>query len=138
MSQNVEVVRAIYEAWAKHGLEAGLRYLDDGVEWDLSRRQLDPGIYRGREGVREYVREAREAYSRMGNELEGLFEAGDKVVALLIFRGTGRSSGAAVQARIANVWTLREGKVIRMEYFGNREEALAAAGLVPVPPPSAS
>jgi hypothetical protein len=59
-------------------------------------------------------------------------------VALLIFRATGRSSGAAVQARIANVWTLREGKVIRMDYFGNREEGWAAAGLVPVPPPRAS
>lgn len=127
--ENVEVVRAIYDAWAHHGLEAGLRYLDPDVEWDLSRRQVDPGIYRGLEGVREYVRGIRESYSGMGSELEELVEAGDKVVALLIFRGEGRSSGAAVEARIANVWTLREGKVVRMQYFGDREEALAAAGL---------
>jgi ketosteroid isomerase-like protein len=63
----------------------------------------------------------------MGNELEELLDAGDQVVALLTFRGEGRSSGAAVEARIANVWTLHEGKVVRMQYFGDREEALAAA-----------
>src|SRR5919197_1215551 len=126
---NVEIVRAIYEAWAKHGLEAGLRYLDPDVEWDMSRRLVDPGVYRGPEGVRRYVRGVREAYSGMGYELEEVLDAGDKVVALLVFRGEGRASGAAVQARIANLWTLRDRKVIRMQYFGDREEALAAAGL---------
>jgi ketosteroid isomerase-like protein len=127
--RNVEVVRAIYEAWAQHGLEAGLRYLEPGVVWDVSRRLVDPGVYRGHEGVRDYVRGIRKAYSGMGSEHEDLLEAGDKVVALLTFRAEGRSSGAAVQTRIANVWTLRDEKVVRMEYFGDREEALAAAGV---------
>jgi ketosteroid isomerase-like protein len=127
--QNVEVVRAIYEAWAQHGLEAGLRYLDPGVEWDLSRRAVDPGVYRGHDGVRDYVRGIREAYAGMGSTVEDVVDAGDKVVALLVFHGEGRKSGATVQARIANVWTLRHGKVVRMQYFGDREEALAAAGL---------
>jgi ketosteroid isomerase-like protein len=131
-------VRAIYEAWAQHGLEAGLRYMDPAVEWDVSRRLADPAIYRGHEGVRDYVRGIREAYSGMGSELEELFEAGDQVVALLTFRGKGRSSGAAVEARIANVWTLRDGKVTRMQYFGDREEALAAAGVRRANPPTPS
>ena len=139
MSQeNIEIVRAIYEAWAQKGLKAGLRYLDPGVEWDVSRRRVDPGVYRGHEGVRDYVRGIRDAYSGMASELEELLEAGDKVVAVITFRAKGRSSGATVQARVANVWTLREGKVVRIEYFGDREEALAAAGLRRANPPAGS
>ena len=35
----------------------------------------------------------------------------------------------AVQARIAHVHTFRDGKVIRVESFEDRDEALRAAGI---------
>lgn len=45
-----------------------------------------------------------------------------------VFRGTGRS-GVDVELRSVVVWTLSEGRIIRMHAYPNREEALEAAGL---------
>jgi ketosteroid isomerase-like protein len=41
--------------------------------------------------------------------------------------GSGGSSGAPVEAEIAQVWTFRDGVAIRMEQFRTWAEALAAA-----------
>jgi ketosteroid isomerase-like protein len=45
-------------------------------------------------------------------------------------RGRGRASGIEVEARSgAAVWTMREGKIVRVVWFPTRAEALEAAGL---------
>jgi ketosteroid isomerase-like protein len=40
-----------------------------------------------------------------------------------------RSGGPEVEMRFAQVWTLRDGLVERMEMYYDRDEALEAAGL---------
>jgi hypothetical protein len=45
------------------------------------------------------------------------------------YTGRGKESGASVDTEGAHLWTLREGKVIRLEVFSGREKALKAAGL---------
>jgi hypothetical protein len=45
------------------------------------------------------------------------------------FRGRGRASGAEVEGRHFEVYTVRDRKVIRVEEFSERGEALEAAGL---------
>jgi ketosteroid isomerase-like protein len=62
-------------------------------------------------------------------EPEELIDAGDQVVAFVRVHGRGKGSGAAVDARIAQVWTIRSERAIRLEYYGDRTEALKAAGL---------
>ena len=45
--------------------------------------------------------------------------------------GMGRTSGLEVQAEESHVWTLQHGRIVRVEMFLDRGEALAAAGLTP-------
>ncbi len=45
------------------------------------------------------------------------------------FRGRGRGSGVEVDARFYDVYTLRNGKIVRVDEFAEREDALEAAGL---------
>jgi ketosteroid isomerase-like protein len=40
---------------------------------------------------------------------------------------TGKASGVNVEARFADLWTIRAGAAVRLEYFGDRDEAIAAA-----------
>ena len=56
-------------------------------------------------------------------------DAGDRVVVTVHFRGRGQESGAEVDARSHHVYTLRDGKTIRMDEFMDRADALKAAGL---------
>jgi ketosteroid isomerase-like protein len=45
------------------------------------------------------------------------------------YRGRGKGSGVPVDNEGAHVWALRDGKVVRLEIFADRADALAAAGL---------
>jgi ketosteroid isomerase-like protein len=65
-------------------------------------------------------------------DIEETHEAGDRVVVLATHRGRGRHSGVTVEQRAAHVYTLREGKVSRIEVWGDRDAraaALEAVGL---------
>jgi ketosteroid isomerase-like protein len=62
-------------------------------------------------------------------EIYELTDAGDQVVASITNRGRGKRSGVEVSWDIWQVWSLRDGKVVRGQAFTNREEALEAAGL---------
>jgi ketosteroid isomerase-like protein len=42
-----------------------------------------------------------------------------------------RDPSAALQTEESHVWTLRDGRIVRMQMFLDRGEALAAAGLTP-------
>ena len=63
------------------------------------------------------------------HDLNRLVEAGDKVMAYVTFRARGRDSGAVVEKPEQHVWTLREGRVVRFEWFNDEAAAKAAAGL---------
>lgn len=43
--------------------------------------------------------------------------------------GRGRASGIETDVEEFHVWTLRNGRVVRMQMFLDRDEALAAAGI---------
>jgi ketosteroid isomerase-like protein len=100
------------------------------VEWDI-RDSSSPmaGLYHGREAVRDFYRQWAGAFSDWSYELDELFEREDKVVAFVTERGHGRGSGVEVTMQRANVWTFREGMIVRFQSFSDRNSALAAAGL---------
>ena len=45
--------------------------------------------------------------------------------------GRGRTSGLEVQTEESHLWMLQDGRIVRMQMFLDRGEALAAAGLTP-------
>jgi ketosteroid isomerase-like protein len=90
---------------------------------------MDSASYHGHEGVRQFWQEALSVFGQVDLDVERLIDAGDQVVALIREREIGRTSGAPVDASHVAVWTLADGKVVRMQIFDNREQALKAVGL---------
>jgi uncharacterized protein len=125
---NVEIVRRGYEHFNRSG-EADYSVLDPDVVYDLSRRTFDPLVFRGHEGVREFLTLVREQWASRRMEPQELIDAGDKVVASVRLVGVGKQSGVETTANAAHVWTLREGKIVRLTVFQTMEEALEAVGL---------
>src|SRR6266542_4487448 len=78
-----------------------------------------------------FFNEARETWGELPAwEPEELIDAGDKVFAFIRTSAQGKASGAEVEARVANVWTFRDGKPVELKYFGeDRAAALEAARL---------
>ena len=124
------MVRRGYEMFNRGDIEGSLAVLHPEIEWHT---YIVPGpgggTYHGHDGVRELWAEARRIFGQFKNVPEELFEAGDRVVAFVRVEGVGKESGAPVQARIAHLYSFRDGKVSCVESFGDREEALRAAGI---------
>jgi ketosteroid isomerase-like protein len=133
--ENVEIVRRVYEALAAHDAETVLALYDPNVEWDFTQSHvgiaLEDRIYRGHDGLRKWWRETREAWVDYEDGYDELIEAGDDVISVVTSRGRGRASGAEGAYSHYGVWTIRDGRVVRVAWFHTREEALAAAGQSP-------
>jgi ketosteroid isomerase-like protein len=69
------------------------------------------------------------AFEELTVTVEEIIDAGDRVVVVAHHQGRGRASGVEVDARYYEVYTVREGKVSRVDEFADRAKALEAAGL---------
>ena len=130
MSQaNVEMVRAGYEAFNRGDIEAALAPLHPSIEWWPAADEPITAPYRGHDGYRRLIAEAREAVPDLQTEIEELFVVGDRVVVCVRFWGRGRDSGAPVEVRETHVARLRDGKITEVREYRNKEQALEAVRL---------
>jgi ketosteroid isomerase-like protein len=132
--ENVQIVRRVYEAHERKDFEAVFAEYDPQIEWRTDRLgDPAPGlhsIYVGHEGIRTFWREWFKAWETVTFKYEEFIDAGDKVVVVLSQRMRGRTSGVELDWRsYAQVWRISEGKVVGVEFFPTRAEALEAAGL---------
>jgi ketosteroid isomerase-like protein len=131
--ENVEVVRGIYDAVARRDDVTPYEVYAEDIVWDLSNSRrallLTQPVYQGHEGVRQFWREGLSVFGEVDFEVEDLIEAGDQVLAVIHEREVGRASGVPVETTHLAVWTLADGKVIQMQVFDDRQQALEAAGL---------
>ncbi len=132
--ENVEIVRRIYEAASSGDSAAVYAMYDEAVEWDASRapmpRLIGGGrIYHGHDGLRTFFQERNAVWGEIEDVPQELIDAGEHVVSADTERGRGRSSGVEVEMAQYAVWTIRNGKVVRVVWFPTRGDALEAAGL---------
>ena len=130
MSQeNVETYKRAVEATNRRDLDALVEELDPQVEWHSALVGLGTAVYRGTEGVRELFRDADETLEGMVFEVSEVRDLSDRVLALGRLRARGHESGVETDVSFNQVVDFRNGKVLRLRSFLNREDALEAAGL---------
>ena len=125
----MELVRKIFDAWNRSDFDALLALCDSRVVIDRSRSQLDARVYRGSDEIASFASDWRTTWATASWEIDELIEAGDDVVVLGRFHGSGLKSGALVEANVTQLMTFRDGKLIRGVLFQSRSDALEAAGL---------
>ena len=85
--------------------------------------------YDGIEGARQFMRDWLDPWEEWELEVETFEDAGDKVVAIVRQHGRSKATGLAVDMHFAMVFTVRDGKQVRMEMYADPAEALEAVGL---------
>jgi ketosteroid isomerase-like protein len=128
--ENVEAVRRGLEAWNRGDLDAMLKVLHPEVEMTPVIAQLVEGdaVYRGITGARRFWEDWRIAWSFQFGALD-LRDVGDSVVMITQVSVTSQASGLELDTPMAAVFTLRNGRVIRMTSYLDPAEALEAVGL---------
>jgi len=123
----VEVVRRGLE----HVLATG------ELDWDTTDEQVeihdhdlpDRGEYVGGAGAQRWLEDWGAAWAEWSFQPQEFIDAGDRVIVVAQVTAKGRDSGAEVDRQDGLVYTLRDRKVVRLDYFNSRDQALEAVGL---------
>ena len=135
MSQeNVERAREAYDALGlavrKGDFDAFFReYAHPEIEWVPLEGAPDTAVAYGHGPVKARMMAMIDVMEEPQIEAEEIIDAGERVVIAIRISGRGRASGIDVEANWFHVATPRDGKVVRIEWYASREEALQAAGL---------
>ena len=126
---NVEKARDFIAAYNRRDFDAAVEFFDPEVEWVLPERQASDSC-QGPDEVRRFWEGLDETFEELTLEPQEFIDAGDHVATRLRHRGRGKRSGVEIDEEMYHqVATFRDGWMVRIEYFGEWSEALAAAGL---------
>jgi ketosteroid isomerase-like protein len=131
MSQeNVEIVRAGYEALNRADLDAWTAGYHQDAELHELATMPDSAIHRGHGGLRAWIENARGLTDGdFGFEVEEIVDAGDLVVVRARAHARGRVGGVPIDMRVYHVFDVDCGKIRRVRGFVNEADALAAVEL---------
>ena len=126
-NDNVELIRNAYEAYAKGDLEAMLGLVDSDLEWTY----LDPGLEDPQPQVchgRHELESALERRAERGltTELEEVVGNGDRVMVVARTPGVDAYRARPADDRNFSVLTVRDGRIVALRDYRDRDEALAA------------
>jgi ketosteroid isomerase-like protein len=129
--ENVEIVRKGWEAWARGDLDGLFELWDPEIIFKTEHFHDWPeSDYRGRDGFRQFLAEWLDVWGDYEVTVDEVLAASDgRVVSLFRQTGTGRQSGVPMELDMAQIATLREGKMIELDNYDSPAEALEAVGL---------
>jgi ketosteroid isomerase-like protein len=131
--QNVELVRKLYAEWEQGRFWEMTDVYAPDVEWQWSRKaaMLRSGsdTYRGLREIGAAMREWVSDWGLFGLRPEEFIDAGDHVVVLSEVYAELKEGRGEVHDHQADVITLQDGKIVRMETFDARSDAMEALGL---------
>jgi ketosteroid isomerase-like protein len=130
--ENVEVVRAAWEAWERGDMEAIFEFYDPAIVWDQTHYGAGgpSGTYHGHDGVKRFFREWLAPFESYYAHAEEFIDAGEGVVVRL--RQGGRGTQSRVEVEMPPYWQvyrLRDGLAVRIEVYSDKKEAVKAVGL---------
>ena len=130
MSQaHVDKVQEYIDAYNRRDFDTATSWFDAEVEWVLPERQSADST-RGLNGVIRFWDELDEHFDDLQLEPQEHIDAGDVVATRLRYFGRGKVSGLEIETEMYHqVATFRDGRMVRLEYFGSWPEALVAAGV---------
>lgn len=130
MSQeNVGIARRIYSSWGPGSSPAESKLLHPDIEWVNPSDALEPGTRTGIAAFSSITDELHETIRDFRMEVERYIDAGDRVVVIATMHGYGSTSGVQIKRRHGSVWTIRDGKAVRFQWFHEPDDALDAVGL---------
>ena len=127
--ENVDKAREFIEAYNRRDFDAAVASFDPEIEWVLPARQSSDSCI-GPDEIKLFWKGLDETFDELRLDPQEFIDAGDHVATRLRHYGRGKRSGLAIDEEMYHqVATFRDGRIVRMEYFGEWSEALAAAGL---------
>jgi ketosteroid isomerase-like protein len=129
--ENVELVRAIYEAFAAGDVPGVIGRMAPDIVWNEAENfpYADRNPYEGPDAIVTGV------FARLGGEWDGFaavpdeyLDAGDTVVVLGRYHGTYKATGKAIDAQLVHVWRVKDGKAAAFQQYADTLQAARVTG----------
>src|SRR5580658_7160809 len=101
--QAIVALKSAYAAFNRGDIDAAVESFDPQIEWSEPVEFPGGGAYHGRDEVKRYLTQSRAPWAEGSNEW--------------------------TDVRLADVYTIRDGKIVQMRAFADRQEALRWVGV---------
>jgi ketosteroid isomerase-like protein len=128
MEHVVAALRGAYAAFNRGDMTAAVEPLDAHIEWTEPAAFPRGGSYHGRDGVKQYLTQSRAAWAEVNSEPERFIIAGNRIVVFVHARVRPRGNNNWQDVSLADVYTVSNHRVIQMQAFADRQEALGWVG----------
>jgi uncharacterized protein len=118
MSDNVELLRSLYEAFAQGNVPFVLESFDPNIEWTEAEGFPTGGVYNGPEAILNGVfMPLVTDWDDYRVEPDEFLDAGERIVALGHYSGTYKATGKSMRVPFAHVWTVQNGKIVKFVQY---------------------
>lgn len=123
-AENVDAIRHGYDAWNRSDLDALREIYAPDVTANAGGLWPTAGEVSGVEAIIEAFSSILATFKSCELVPEEFIERGESVVVPTRWRGSIPDSDSVIEQRVVAVYTFRDGRVVRIEYFPSREDAL--------------
>ena len=118
--ENLDLIRGLYGAFEAGDIPGVLGRMAPDMEWNEAENfpYADGNPYRGHDAIVGGV------FARLGGEWDGFspvpdefLDAGDTIVVLGRYRGACKATGKPLDAQMAHVWRIRDGKAVHFQQY---------------------
>jgi ketosteroid isomerase-like protein len=130
---NVDLVRAIYESWEQGDFSRTPEWAHPEIEC-VSFGGPVAGAYTGTAAIEDGWRALLDTLDEPRPQAQEYRDVDEeRILVLGCLRGREKSGGAEVEQLRANLFRIRDGKVVRLIFYSDRGRAFADLGLTPDP-----
>lgn len=127
MSQeNLEVVRRAFATFNARAVDDLVGLSDPDSEWLPFRAQLEGMVYRGHEGIRQWVRDMDDDWEAFRIDPVEFHDRDDRIVVIGHVQALGRTSGVDVDSEAGFLFELTGGRIVRVVSYSDPASALEA------------
>jgi ketosteroid isomerase-like protein len=126
-AENLDILTRMYRAWNSGDLDGLREVFDADVEVRPALSAfLASTVYRGHDGIAAWYAETFEPWAEMRVEPERFVDAGERTVVVVGLHTRVPGGSVDLDAQIAHVVTIRDGRIVRLDGYDEPEAALSA------------
>jgi ketosteroid isomerase-like protein len=122
--ENVDLVLRACAAWRRFDPSEIASFYAADVEIVSKWADVFGRTFHGHDGLFDWIRDFSASFERPTLEYDYVTDTGDRVVVAETVRARGRASGADVSLRLAHVFTVNDGLIVRQVLYEDLSEAL--------------
>ena len=127
--ENLALAHDVIDAVEARDIDRLIELTDSEVEWRSAFVAGTGGVYRGHNGMREYVRDMKDAWDIVRLDVDHEIGVGEVVLFIGRIHYRGKGSGVEAESESGYLLKFREGRVVTFRPFREPEKALEAIGL---------